>query len=278
MIAPMRKLIPEKFKREFLKVCLFPVAKFCLRQSLKLQDLQQALKEVLVEAAASSLEEEGIEPSASRITLLTGVHRKDVSAIQAGGKKSPSHTDLMTKVLGQWQEDRNFSIKGKPRPLTCVGKESEFAELVRAINKEINPYTVMFELERAGLVEKRGSLVLANAREFVPVGNSRQLFKMYELDGADLLSAIEENALGSDRTKHLHLRTAFDNIPISTLPSLREWIFSEGEKFHQRARAKLARYDRDTSKNKLPNEGTARIAVTMFDYSTEIKGHRKGDE
>lgn len=266
----MNRILPAKLRQSFLRMSLTPIARFCLRHSIKLQDVQQAMKEVLVSEAVRSLKNDGVDVSASKIALITGVHRKDVASIQEGYSKAPVHADLMTKVLGQWQVDKHFSRSGVPRPLSCTGKESEFVELVRRVSKEINPYTVLFELERAGLVKKCGATVSAQAKEYVPVGNAEAVFSMYEADGSDLLSAVEQNAI-NESEKHLHLRTAFDNIPLSRLAELRRWIFAEGVRLHRRAREKMARYDRDFAKKHTTESATAKISVTLFEYSTQIK-------
>jgi len=268
----MKKTLSTKILHSFLRISLIPVARFCLRHSLKLQDVQQAMREVLVSEAIESLKQDQIEVSGSKIALITGVHRKHVASIQNEDPKESLHTDLMTKVLGQWQVDKQFSRAGIPKPLTCVGKESQFVELVRKVSKEMNPYSVLFELERIGLVKKEGSTVIAQAKEFVPAGNAEQIFSMYQEDGSDLIAAVEENAIGNE-SKHFHIRTAFDNIPLKDLAEIRSWIFSEGEKFHKRAREKLSRYDRDTTKAKVSeaNTTTAKVSVTLFEYSAEVK-------
>ena len=270
----MKKTLSAKIRRSFIKISLIPVARFCLRHSLKLQDVHQAMKEVLVGEAVKALKEEGIEASASKVALITGVHRKDVASIQNEDTTDGLHADILTKVLGQWQVDREFSRAGIPRELSCVGKDSQFVELVRKVSKEMNPYSILFELERAGLVKKEDSFVIAQAKEFVPVGNAEKIFSMYEEDGTDLLAAVEANAIDKDE-KHFHLRTAFDNIPLKNLAEIRSWIFTEGEKFHKRAREKLSRYDRDTAKIKSTDTDTAKVSVTLFEYSAEVKKVKK---
>lgn len=264
----MKQSLPKKIGVTFLKIALRPVAKFCLRNSLRLQEVQQVLKEVLVTEATKLLERDNTSVSASKLALITGVHRKDVTAIVNGERRENSNVDLLTKVLGQWQMDKKFSSSGKPKPLTCLGTESEFFELVRKVNKEINPYTVLFELERANLLERTDNKVIAIAKEFVPAGNAEDIFEMYEPDGADLIAAVEENAIGTG-PKHFHLRTAFDNIPFSDLKEIEKWVFEEGEKFHRRARAKLARYDRDMSNKTTSEKATGRVSVTLFHYSSQ---------
>jgi hypothetical protein len=269
----MKKLTQE-LKYSFLRMSLLPVARFCLRHSLKLQDLQSILKEVLVSESKILLEKDGVEISDSKISLITGVHRKDVALMQAGIKIEAPKADLLTKVLGQWQVDKDFSTKGIPNVLTTVGKDSDFVRLVTKVGKEINPYTVLFELERAGLVRKKDSQLTALMKEYVPAANAEEIFQTYIADGTDLISTVENNALNKNQ-KHFHLRTEFDNIPKVALAEIHKWIFSEGEKFHKKARNKLSRYDRDTSKLKSKDTETVRVAITLFEFSEQLKNNKE---
>lgn len=269
----MKKLTPE-IKYSFLRMALVPIARFCLRHSLKLQDVQSVLKDVLVNESKILLENEAAEISDSKISLITGVHRKDVASLKSGAKADTPKADLMTKVLGQWQVDKEFSTNGRPRKLSCVGIESEFVNLVKKVNKEINPYTVLFELERAGLVEKNGSYVKTLTKEYIPAANAEEIFETYIADGSDLLSAVENNSINKQE-KFFHLRTQFDNIPKSSLPEINSWVFSEGEKFHKKVRSKLAKFDRDTSKSKVKDQETVRVAVTLFEFSEQLTNNNK---
>jgi len=267
----MKKNVSRPLKVSLLRIALVPVVRFCLRRSISLKMFIGVLKEVYVSEATKIISRDGAEVSASRLAIMTGVHRKDVSLIQEGGFDDEArYNDLLTRILGQWQVDREFSSKGRPKTLSCVGKASQFVNLVRKVNKDINPYSALFELERAGLVERGDEGVTAIATEFVPAGNTESVFRMYQEDGSDLLRAVEENAMKVGPT-HLHLRTEFDNIPEDKLSEIRKWVFAEGARFHKRARSLLSRYDRDTSNKKDIGRGKARVAVTLFGFSEAIE-------
>ena len=132
---------------------LRPVVRFCLNHSVKLGDVIDQLKVTFVRMATEELERRGESVSASRLSVLTGVHRKDISMIlndSAGRRESKS---VISKVLGAWQGQKRFLDKNaRPRVLTVEGKESEFSDLVRKVSVDLNPYTVLFELERIGAV------------------------------------------------------------------------------------------------------------------------------
>jgi hypothetical protein len=258
--------------KQSLRIVLRPVVKFCLRHSLTLQDILLELKTGLVEGAKDELKQLDAEPSASRISVMVGVHRKDVAQILAVNKNhSSSKGNLIAKIVGQWQLDRRFSSRGFPKALGCLGKESEFVELVRSVNSELNPYTILFEMERAGFVKRSENEVQLSAQEYVPSKSKQEIFALYDADGADLLSCIEQNSFTTTATPNLHLKTEFDNIPIDFLPRIREWSLKEGEKFHRRARAYLSKFDRDLNKVSPTLAGRARVAVATFSINEELK-------
>ena len=75
------------------------------------------------------------------------------------GEKKEKIPVMISRVVAQWENDRRFLTQaGKPRVLSCDEDDSEFSELVRLVSKDLHPGTVLFELERSGIVErsKRG--------------------------------------------------------------------------------------------------------------------------
>jgi Family of unknown function (DUF6502) len=245
-----------------------PLVRLCLRHGVKLGELIDSLKRVYVESAEADLESRHETISVSRISLMTGVHRTDVAAIRTEGKFSPRERHTASNVITQWRCDPRFCAKrGAPRPLTCEGKQSEFAELVRSVSQSISPYTVSFELERLGMVKrlKDGRMKLTT-RVFVPKNDPALILEMLGEDASDLYDSVDENAFfdGDGQPPHHHLKTEFTNVPNECLPKVRHWLWREGAAFHERARNFLSRFDRDTSPEDLKGTGTNRIAVASF--------------
>ncbi len=121
------------------------------------------VKAVYVEVAERDFALPGKAMSDSRITLLTGVHRKDVSQLR-GKAPSPetvavSSPSLGAQVLGCWLGlDGYRDSAGRPRPLPRAGAaegEPSFESLVTGISKDIRPRVLLDELLHAGLVRER---------------------------------------------------------------------------------------------------------------------------
>lgn len=243
---------------------LQPIVRFCLRSNVKLQDLTECAKSVYLQVAAEEIEARGNKVSLSRLSVMSGVHRRDVMRLYRDEEEPKPSTNLIGKVLGQWLQDRRFcDSPGKPKVLSCAGVGNQFARLVESVSKDLNSYTVLFELERIGAVErtKKGLRLLHSS--YVPKGNLLAGIEMMSRDVSDLMQAVQEN-LESETPRNLHLQTEFDRIPVEAEPEIRKWVLREGAAFHARVREFLARFDLDFRASKSDREPTARVAIGTF--------------
>lgn len=160
-----------------------------------------------IEEAESQLESQKADSSNSKISLMTGVHRKDIARLRVkSDENTAEHRDILTRVLGRWQKDKNFITQtGRPRTLRCEGAKSEFAQLVQGVAKEINPYTVLFELERVGAIRRTSRGVRMQRRIFNPKGNIKKGFSLLSDDIDDLVSSVSSNIFNSPEVSNVAL-------------------------------------------------------------------------
>ena len=250
-----------------LEGLLKPVARFCLRRSLKLQEFTETAKTVFLQVAAEEIEREGAPVSTSKLSVITGLHRRDVMRLfKKQETKLTSDTSIVSRVIGQWQNDSRFSKAGKPRALKFEGKNSEFMELVRSVSKDLNPYTVLFELERIGAVSKDNDndIVTLESKVYVPSGDIKESLSLLASDSADLVEAVEENIFKPQPMPNLHIKTQYDNICPEFIPEIRAWFLERGEIFHEEARKFLSKFDKDLNPKFAAKAGKARAAVGTF--------------
>ncbi len=248
-----------------LAALLRPIIRYCLRHSIKLQRFIEVAKGVYVEIGEEQMLRDGHEVSTSRLAVMTGVHRKDVVRLGKGETKKRLPGDTLARVVGQWRNDPRFSRKnGHPRPLDLGGGSGEFAELVLSVSKELNPYTILFELERLKLINREGNTVALLANEYIPKKRPLESLRLVSADYEDILNAAEENVFEEPKVPNLHLTTRYDNVAIESLPTIRRWLMAEGAKLHQRARTYLAKHDKDLNPRLDKKAGGGRVVLGSF--------------
>src|SRR5574337_2104410 len=105
---------------------LRPLVRLMLAGGVTLQIVSEILKEVFVDVAARDFRLDAGRPTDSRISLLTGVHRKDVRRLRAAGPPSgnagvPGAMPFSARLIAAWLADRRFvDVRSEERR---VGKE-----------------------------------------------------------------------------------------------------------------------------------------------------------
>ncbi len=255
-----------------LRLMLRPVVRFCIRRTLSIQDLIESAKVVFLDVAEEELLRKREKVNVSRLSVLSGLHRRDVMRIFQQGKTKDESMAFTTRVVGQWLQDKKFCNKpGSPKVLSLEGEDSEFRKLVRCISSDVNPGTVLFELERVDAVERVKSGVKLKTRAYVPRNNPVEGFKLLASDADDMMTAVEENIFGEEvETPNLHAKTEYDNVAVEDLPTIKQWLYKEGSAFHAKVRNYLAGFDLDLAP-KAQKKGGARVAVGTFSRVMEAK-------
>ena len=225
---------------------LRPVARLCLRSGLSIQDLVEAAKVVFVNVARDEHLKNKEKLNVSRLSVATGLHRRDVARIlsEDGGEFEP--VNLLSRLVGLWENGEQYKTRaGKPKVLSFEGEGNEFYSMVKQVTKDVHPSSILHQVERLSLVERtaHGLRLLSGSQDV-----RKDLERGYHVlsqDIEDLSIAVEENILGSRELPNLHARTEFDNLFEDSLPEVREWLLKEGSLFHQRARTFLANHDAD---------------------------------
>jgi hypothetical protein len=249
-----------------LQRLLRPLVRFCLKHSLKIQDLEDCAKHIFVEEAKIALDKIGKKGNVSTLSIATGVHRREVlRLIEAEAPPAPVDS-VTTRVLGAWQSDERFNSKQKPKKLTFGYDTSDFSQLVRSVSKDVHPQAVLSELVRCGMVSEHGDMLTLKHKTYNPRGDAKKGFDILSEDCSDLISAVEENLMERPEIPHLHIRTCYDQVVASEVPRLRRWLLATGEDLHKDARAVISEADADFIKKKEDTTGK-KFKVVLGSYS-----------
>lgn len=185
-----------------LKGLMRPLVRTLIARGVTAPAFYKLLKTVYVDVAHESFRIDYAPPTDSRITLLTGVHRRDVRAILSGDVDDWTNTQaksaMFATVLGQWLARPEYqNSDGTPLALPRTSDDGlSFEALVASINTDIRPRTVLDELMRQQLVVEsdEGLLVISPDARRGPASDEDKLV-FFAANVGDHIAAASENLL-----------------------------------------------------------------------------------
>lgn len=231
---------------------LRPLARIMLRYGVSYGEFAEILREVYVASADEDFPFPGRKQSVSRIALLTGLNRKEVSRLRQRATSSIGQTSYNrgVRIISGWGRDREFQDNsGKPLALAAEGPVPSFAELVKRYSGDIPVRAVLDELLRVGAIRRdpRGRIHLNNASAYVPGNDKDAQFQILGASVADLLDNLDYNLQAENGETRLQLTTAYNNLPRSAIESFRTLSHEEARSFLLKMDRWLAARDRDAN-------------------------------
>lgn len=205
---------------------LAPVARWLLRSGVSYGAFAGMLKAVFVDAARAELERGGAQPTYSALSVLSGVHRKDVRSIAEAPRDPaavpPRGVPLSSQVYTRWLTARRYrSRDGQPRALPRSGAGITFESLAREVSVDVHPRTVMDELLRLGLVTLEGDLLIPVSTSFLPSRRLDEMTALFAANAADHMAAAVHN-LTTDAPRYLEQSVFADGLAAVSVEQLHE--------------------------------------------------------
>ncbi|WP_028346286.1 DUF6502 family protein [Bradyrhizobium murdochi] len=182
---------------------LRPLVRLCIRSGMTFPALVQLLRELFVNVAEHDFALGGKEQTDSRVSLLTGIHRKEVARLRGAGApvhEAPATLSRTSAIIARWLAAPEFTdAKGEPLPLprTAEGDAPSFEQLVESITKDVRPRAVLDEWLDRKLVAINGDdeIVLVDTG-FVPRGDDDRKWHYLGRNLHDHVAAAAENVSG----------------------------------------------------------------------------------
>jgi len=189
---------------------LRPVARLLLKHGVAYPAFAAALKQVFVEAAQAELKSAGQKQTDSAVSLLSGVHRRDIRTLKAAADGAAQAVadepkNLSSEVVARWLSDPEcLDEEGLPKPIKRYGPAPSFDALVTAVSGDIRARAILADLERLGIAETVGSQVRLLTPGFAPRQGFAETIALLRDNVHDHLSAATLNVSGD----HNHLEQA----------------------------------------------------------------------
>lgn len=164
------------------RTVLRPLVRGLIRRGVQLPQLVEELKALFIEAAIGEAERQG-RVTQSAISVMTGVHRKDVKRLMVereGASLPPAPASLGSKLTGIWMGRAPFADEAG-QPLALHERRSDgspsFEELVGEVSQDVRSRAVLDDWLRLNVAVRRDDgFIELNTDAFVsPDGDAEAL-------------------------------------------------------------------------------------------------------
>jgi len=248
----MKKKIEKTLASAILKI-LRCLVRILLRNGVSFRSFVDLAKWAYVDVAMKEFGIEGRKQSVSRVSIITGLSRKEVSRLWQ--METPLDTVALerynraSRVISGWTNDSRFcDSNGHPMDLPLDEGGATFSDLVKVYSGDATPRAVLDELLRVGTTEIRdnGNIRLISGA-YVPFNDAPGLISILGTDVAHLISTIDHNITGSGEKPFFQRKVSYDNLPAEALDGLRQTIREEGKRLLKKLNRQLYKEDRDLS-------------------------------
>jgi hypothetical protein len=275
-------LVPPASLLQATHRILRPLVRLLISHGVAFPYFSSLAKAVFVDVAARDFPEQQGAISDSRVSLLSGVHRREVKRLrlETPDFTPPPTVSMGAELVARWCADPTY-LDGARRPkplarLAKAGREASFEGLVASVSKDIRSRAVLDEWLSLGVarLDEEGRVCLAESAFIPEQGFDEKAF--YLGKGVhDHLAAASHNMLGL-RPPFLDRMAYYDGLSPESVTELRDLSRNLAVHVLQEINRKaLELQARDAAKEGMEGE-RARARVTFGTYFFATGG--RGDE
>jgi hypothetical protein len=188
---------PDSLLPEALAI-VQPLITWLIRSGVGHNEFAAALKPVFLAQAQEELARQNQKPTDSAVSLLSGLHRKDIRAFRETADQTMAQVQANGSAWGKPSAanqvaTRWLSLEHASDALPINGDTQSFEALARAVSKDVHPRTVLQELVRLGLAREDNGTVHLVRNAFVPDARHKEARELFAGSVADHLQAGVHN-------------------------------------------------------------------------------------
>jgi len=259
-----------------LRNLLRPLIKLLLINGITYPFLSNLLKSLYVEVAREEFVLNGKPQTDSRVSLLSGVHRKDVRRLGEERQQeleAPPAVTLGAKLVAVWTTNSIYLDKnGKHIPLprqVSEGGVKSFEGLVSSVSKDIRSRVILDEWLRIGIAHINDKdFVCLNTNAFIPENGYDEKAYFFGQNLHDHIAAGAHNILG-EKPAYLDRSVYYDNLSPDSVTELAELSKTKG----MQALLEINKHARDLQEaDTEKTNANHRINFGMYYFAAEEKG------
>ena len=229
---------PKNILREACRSILRPFASMLLRCGMTWKEFSDLSKSVFVEVATAEFGIKNRPTNVSRVSILTGIDRKEVKRqrelMAVETPAADGKTTDATRVLSAWFQDSDYlDADSNPVALAEQGQNPSFVTLCAQYGGDIAATTLLKELLTTNTIEKDANGELRPLRRYYqPAVSDDENLKFAAQRIRELFETMNNNVFPSD--KHAPIfggYAANDMMSAEIIPKYREFLDKRGQEF-----------------------------------------------
>jgi hypothetical protein len=216
----------EQSSLEEMLAIVQPLVMWMSRTGIGYTEFATALKPLFWKMALMELERLERKPSDSAVSLLSGLHRKEVRTYREELNMDALQVQQLREHWGKpsaaSQVVTRWLSLGLGDAIAYSGAEPSFEQLAQSVSKDFHPRSVLMEMVRLGVAQDLGSQVRLLKESFSPDARNKEASQMLAVSVADHLSAGIHNLLNPEGRKFLEQSVFADGLSAESIERLND--------------------------------------------------------
>lgn len=245
---------------------LSPLVRLLLRHGVSHAEFCNWAKQSYVAEAARHFGMQNKPPSVSRISIVTGINRKEVKRI----RELPSDVDTgvskhnrAVRVVTGWLKDTEFlGDDNTPQVLEYGSSADSFNQLVKKHGGDVPARAMLDELVRVGTVSINDQKVTLLHKGYVPHESESAMLDLFATSATDLLTTLEQN-LSDPAQNRLQMSVAYNRVTDEGVARFRELSSHQALQLLRGLDSVLAEHDKDINPE-VVGHGENRVGLGIY--------------
>lgn len=240
-----------------LDALLAPTARILVARGIGFPAFAERMKSHYIAAAERQAADEGNKITDSRLSVLTGLQRRDIARLK-GTKPEEKRVHHLSRLVALWQTQAGYE-----GDIPRSGPAPSFEALAHEVHRDVHPRTMLDTLQAAGTVRVAGETVTLIETSYQPLAGTDDQIAYLAKNVGDHAAAATENVLGRE-PRHFERAVHYTRLTPDQIAALEAEFHTAEMEIFERISQKAAEMKREGS-------GTARFRAGSYFYTSEVE-------
>ena len=267
----MENEFQQALTRAILRL-LRPLVRILLRNGVAFGTFSDLAKKVYTDVAFEDFTLEGKKQTVSRVSILTGLTRKEVKRLheleEPEAMTEEKRYNRAIRVVSAWVNDPRFTSSDKtPLPLPLEDGERSFTTLVKEFSGDVPVQAMLKELLASKTVEQNNETIYLIRHAYVPADDPIEMIHILGSDVQELIATIDHNLTHEPPELRYQRKVSSQQVSSETLQAFKKLSAREAQLLLERLDSWLNDHEIDPETE--PEEKPASVSLGIYYYDND---------